>query len=137
MCSACDLHIVYYLCTTLLFSQRRTVIVYVHMYTNYMYSFTLLCYAYLILFLRIYSHQLIPPSYTYAHPPTHTYTHTHTHIRTHTHTHTRTHTHTHTQSYHTLTLVSRDSLALVTTHTERIVMEKMGKLQEHTRNQVH
>ncbi|XP_064401975.1 integrator complex subunit 3-like isoform X2 [Halichondria panicea] len=40
------------------------------------------------------------------------------------------------KSYHTLTLVSRDSLGLVTTHTERIVMEKMMKLQDHTRNQV-
>ncbi len=41
------------------------------------------------------------------------------------------------QSYHTLTLVSRNSLSLVTTHTERIVMEKMMKLQDHPRNQVH
>ncbi|XP_064402205.1 uncharacterized protein LOC135347968 isoform X2 [Halichondria panicea] len=39
------------------------------------------------------------------------------------------------KSYHTLTLVSRNSLSLVTTHTERIVMEKMMKLQDHPRNQ--
>ena len=41
------------------------------------------------------------------------------------------------QTYHTLTLVSRDSLALLTIHMERIIMEKMTKLQDTTRIQVH
>jgi len=40
------------------------------------------------------------------------------------------------QTYHTLTLVSRDSLALLTVHMERIIMEKMSKLQDTTRIQV-
>ena len=40
------------------------------------------------------------------------------------------------QTYHTLTLVSRDSLALLTAHMERIIMEKIRKLQDTTRIQV-
>lgn len=40
------------------------------------------------------------------------------------------------QTYHTLTLVSRDSLTLLTIHMERIIMEKMSKLQDTTRIQV-
>ena len=40
------------------------------------------------------------------------------------------------QTYTTLNLVSRDSLSLVTSQAERIIMEKTPHLLDHTRVQV-
>ena len=40
------------------------------------------------------------------------------------------------QFYHTLTLITRDSMALVSGYMERIIMEKMSRLQDTTRVQV-